>query len=126
MYANERKFSLKWQICDISVWKIRKGKIRNYNKSIRPLQRFQIDLVQLSSIVASKNYNFLFSMVYHFSKYGWARWIIDKKSSTVIKALKSWLATHNKPEMIQSDNEPEFTRGEFKQFLIKPKHKSKF
>ena len=33
--------------------------------------------------------------------------------------MKSWLATHNKPEMIQSDNEPEFTRGEFKQFLIK-------
>ena len=58
-------------------------------------------------------------MVDHFSKYGWARWIIDKKSSTVIKALKSWLATHNKPEMIQSDNGPRFTSRELKHFLAK-------
>ena len=58
-------------------------------------------------------------MVDHFSKYGWAKWIIDKKSSTIIKTLKSWLATHNKPEMIQSDNGPEFTSREFKHFLAK-------
>ena len=119
MYANVREFVMKCQICEISVGKVRKGNIQNHIKSVRPLQWFQIDLVQLSNIVATKNYKFLFTMVDHFSKYGWARWIIDKKSSTLIKALKSWLATHNKPEMIQSDNGPEFTSRDFKHFRAK-------
>ena len=43
-------------------------------------------------------------MVDHFSKYAWAKCIIEKKSATVIKALKSCLATHLNPQMIQSDN----------------------
>ena len=33
--------------------------------------------------------------------------------------MKSLFATHNKPEIIQSDNEKEFTSKEFKQFLAK-------
>ena len=35
-------------------------------------------------------------MVDNFSKYAWARLITDKKSITVIKALKICLTTHNK------------------------------
>ena len=44
--------------------------------------------------------------------------IPDKKSITVIKALKSCLTTHNKPRMIQRDNGEEFSSREFKQFLL--------
>ena len=58
-------------------------------------------------------------MVDHFSKYGWARWIADKTTQITIKALKSWLTTHNKSDIIQSENRKEFTSREFKQFLAK-------
>ena len=58
-------------------------------------------------------------MVDHFSKYALAKCIIDKKSVTVIKALKSCLKTHHNPQMIQSDNGGEFSSREFKQFLLK-------
>ena len=68
MYANVREFVMKCRICEISVGKVRKGNIQNHIKSVRPLQRLQIDLVQLSNIVAIQNYKFLFTMVDHFSK----------------------------------------------------------
>ena len=48
-------------------------------------------------------------MVDHFSKYAWAKFIIDKKPAIVIKALKSCLTTHHNPQMIQSDNWGEFS-----------------
>ena len=53
-------------------------------------------------------------MIDHFSKYAWAKCIIDKKSATVIKALKSCLTTHHNPQMIQIDNGEEFSSREFK------------
>ena len=65
-------------------------------------------------------------MVDHFSNYVWAKCIIDKKSATVIKALKSCLTTHHNPQMIQSDNGGEFSSREFKQFLLKQNIDQKF
>ena len=65
-------------------------------------------------------------MVDHFSKYAWAKCIIDKKSATVIKTLKSCLTTHHNPQMIQSDNGGEFLSREFKQFLLKQNIDQKF
>ena len=58
-------------------------------------------------------------MVDHFSKYAWAKCVIDKKSASVIKVLKSCLTTHHNPQMIQSDNQEEFSSREFKLFLLK-------
>ena len=65
-------------------------------------------------------------MVDHFSKYAWVKCIIDKKSATVIKALKSCLTIHHNPQMIQSDNGREFSSREFKQFLLKHNIDQKF
>ena len=65
-------------------------------------------------------------MVDHFSKYAWAKCIIDKKLATVIKGLKSCLITHHNPQMIQSDNGGEFSSREFKQFLLKHNIDQKF
>ena len=72
------------------------------------MERCQIYLFQYASIIATKEIKYLFTMVNHFSKYGWARWIADKITQTTIKALKSWLATHDKPDIISNDNEKEF------------------
>ena len=65
-------------------------------------------------------------MVDHFFKYSWAKCIIDKKSATVIKALKSCLTTHHNQQMIQSDNRGEFSSINFKQFLLKQNIDQKF
>ena len=55
-------------------------------------------------------------MVDLFSKYAWAKCIIDKKSATVIKTLKSCLTTYHNLQMIQSDNGGELSSWEFKSF----------
>ena len=65
-------------------------------------------------------------MVDNFSKYVWTKCIIDKKLTTVIKALKSCLTTHLNPWMIHSDNGGEFSSREFKQFLLKQNIDQKF
>ena len=69
-----------------------KRKTQNHIKSVRPLLRFQIDLVQLSSLVASKNYKVLFIIVDCFSKYGYKRLIIDKKSSIDDKSTEELIS----------------------------------
>ena len=114
-----RDFFNKWQIRQIITGKIRKGNVLHHINSSQPLEKFQIYLAQLASIFTIKEIKYLFTMVYNFSKYGSTKWIADKTTQTTIKALKSWLATHNKPDIIQSDNGKEFKSREFKQFLTK-------
>ena len=69
MYADVRKFVMKNQICEISVGKVRKLKIQNHIKSVMPLQRFQINLAQLSNIGTTKKLQIL---ILH----GWSLFII--------------------------------------------------
>ena len=121
MESDAKKFIYRCQICQMCTRKLRKGTIVHHINSSKPLDRFQIDLVTLASMIASKKHKYLLTMVDHFSKFEWVRCISDKASHTVIKALKSCLATHHKPQMIQSDNGPEFTSREFKNFLIEQK-----
>ena len=100
--------------------------IVHHIRSSKPLERCQIDLVQLARMLCTKPYKYLFTMVDHFSKHACSRCIIDKISTTVIKALKSCLTTHHNPQMIQSDNGGEFSSREFKQFLLKQNIDQKF
>ena len=45
-------------------------------------------LSQLARVLCTKPYKYLFTMVDHFSKYAWAKCVIDKKLATVIKHWK--------------------------------------
>ena len=72
----------------MSSGKIRKGSIVHHIKSSKPMERWQVDLVQLASTVSTKDFKYLFTMVDHFSKFGWARWIIDKKINNRSKGIK--------------------------------------
>ena len=99
--------------------KLRKGEIVHHIRSSKPLERCQIDLVQLVRVLCTKSYKYLFTMVDHFSKCTWTKYITNKKSATVIKELKSCLTTHHNPQMIHSDNGGEFSSRKFKQFLLK-------
>ena len=52
-----------------------------------------MDTVYLSDyLVSDKRY--LFTMEDHFSKFGWVVVIYNKKSETIIKAIKSCLVSH--------------------------------
>ena len=95
-------------------------------QSSKPLERCQIDLVQLAWVLCTKPYKYLFRMVDHFSKYAWAKCIIGKMSATVIKASKSCFTIHHNPQMIQSDNGGEISSREFKRFLLKEDIDQKF
>ena len=114
MYQDVRDFFYKWQIWLITTGEILKGNVQLHIKSDKSFEIFQKDYVQLASMITTKEIKYLFIMVDDFSKYGWARWIVDKTSQTTIKALKNWLVTHNKPDIIQSDNGKEFTSREFR------------
>ena len=126
IYGDVRNFWFKCQIWQINSGKLRKGEIVHHIRSSKPLERCQIDLVQLARVLCTKLYKYLFTMVDHFSKYARAKCIIDKKSATVIKSLKSCLTTHHNPQMIQRDNGGEFSSREFKQFLLKQNIDQKF
>ena len=78
MCSDVRTFWHKWEICQISAGKLRKCEIVYHIRSNKPLERCQIDLVQFARILTTKPFKYLFSMVNHFSKYAWARWIPDK------------------------------------------------
>ena len=61
----------------------------------------------------------LLTMVDHFSKFGWVVPIPNKKSQTVLDAIKLWFALHGKPDSLQSDNGTEFANSTLKTYLEK-------
>ena len=126
MESDVREFIYRCQICQMCTGKLRKRTIFHHINSSKPFERYQIDLVTLASMIVSKKHKYLYTMFDHFSKFGWVRCISDKTSHKVIKALKSCLATHHKPQMIESDNGTEFTSREFKNFLIEQNIEQKF
>ena len=77
MESDVRKFIYRCQICQMCTGKLRKGTIVHRINSSKPLERFQIDLVTLATMIASKKHKYLFTMVDHFSKFGWGRFISD-------------------------------------------------
>ena len=88
IYGDVRNFWFKCQIWKVSSGKLRKWEIVHHIRSSNPLERCQNYLIQLARVLCTKPYKYLFTIVDHFSKYAWAKCIIDKKSETVIKAMK--------------------------------------
>ena len=58
-------------------------------------------------------------MIDHFSKYGWIVVLSDKSATTVLRAIKACIATHGKPESLQTENGSEFVNKELKMYLSK-------
>jgi len=86
----------------------------------RPLERLQGDLIHLSAAQISacnKNYNYVFSIVDHFSKYKWCLAIKEKNGKTIEKCLRSVIATFGPPSIFQTDNGKEFKNSTLKTFL---------
>ena len=58
--------------------KLRKGEIVYHIRSSKPLERCQIDLIQLARVLCTKQYKNLFTMVDHFSNYAWENVLLTK------------------------------------------------
>ena len=54
IYGNARNFCFKCQIWQVSSGKLRKGEIVYHIRNSKPLERCQIDLVQLARVLCTK------------------------------------------------------------------------
>ena len=61
----------------------------------------------------------LLTLVDLFSKFWWVMSIPNKKSQTVLDAIKFWFALHGKPDSLQSDNGIELVNSTLKTYLEK-------
>ena len=68
-------------------------------------------------LINSLDERYLLSMVDHFSKYGWVVVLPNKKSKTVLKAIRECLKITGKPTILQTDNGGEFYNELLKKFL---------
>ena len=64
----------------------------------------------------SDGFKYLFTMVDHFTKYGWIIPFKDKTSKNVLGAFKKCITTHNVPTTLQIDNGTEFKKRIMNQF----------
>ena len=116
MLSNIRDFYFKWQVWEIRTTKPRKNVVVKHIDSSMQKERYQADTVQLSKHGMSEDYKYLFTMVDHFTKYGWIIPLKDKASLTVLRAFKKWITTHNTPMILQTDNGAEFKNKIISQF----------
>ena len=54
-------------------------------------ERYQADTGLLSNYVTSDGYKYLFTMVNHFTKYGWIETLKDKTAIIILRAFKRWI-----------------------------------
>ena len=88
----------------------------HFIQTSKPKERYVVDTVYLSDYIVKKK-GYLITMVDHFSKYGWAKVIKDKKQETILKSLKGFFSTHYYPDMLHSDNGKEFDNELIKGYL---------
>ena len=66
-----REFIYKCQICQMCTGKLRKGTIVSHINSSKSLERFQIDLVTLASLIASKKHKHFLLWLITFQNSDW-------------------------------------------------------
>ena len=76
-----RDLNFKWQI-----WEIRTSKQKNvivkHIESYKPRERYQADTVLYPNFVWDE-FKYIFTMVDHFTKYGWVISLNNKKADTI-------------------------------------------
>ena len=82
----------------------KRSRIIEYIKSSSWYERYQADTVELNSIITEdKKYPYLLTIVDHFSKYGFAYPIKDKKAKT-IRGYIAQAFIIGDPSMLHTDN----------------------
>ena len=81
-----------------------------------PLERVQVDLVDLLSYAQHNNgYTYILTMIDVFSRYVWVIPLKDKKGGTVHNELKKVFMNFGPPNILQADNGSEFITDVLKQ-----------
>ena len=57
----------------------------------------------------SNDTRYLFTIVDHFTKFGWAILMKNDKTETILSAFKQWLTSYWKPKILHTDNGGEFS-----------------
>ena len=84
--------------------------------SLMPKERYHADTVLLSNYVTSDGYKYFFTMVDHFTKYGWIETLKVKTAIIILRAFKRWIRTYYIPKILQTDNGTEFKNKTINQF----------
>jgi transposase InsO family protein len=98
-------------------------KLQNTNKPIistSSYQRFQIDLVDLSSLLYKdgNRRSYILTCIDIYSKFAWCKALPNKEGPTVANSLNDILNEANaSPKIIQTDNGSEFKSNEFETLL---------
>ena len=74
-----------------------------------PKQRYIMDLTEIPiELKSNNNFNYLFNIIDHFSKFGISIPVINKEAKTILESLKIAFECNGFPEEIGSDNGKEF------------------
>ena len=90
MIVDIRDFYFKCQVWEVRRSKPRKNLIVKHIDSHKPKERYRADTVLLSDYIRD-DFKYLFTMVDHFTKYGWIIPIKDKKLKLFLKHSKNVL-----------------------------------
>ena len=83
-----------------------------------PKQRYIMDLTEIPlELKSNNNYNYLFDIIDHFSKFGISIPIENKDSKTILNNLKIALECNGFPEEIGCDNGKEFRNNLIESYL---------
>ena len=115
MLIDIRDFYFKWQVWEIRTSKPRKNIIVKHIESYKPKERYQADTVLLSNYIWD-GFKYIFTMVDHFTKYGWIIPLNNKKAVTILRAFKKWVTTNNILDWLQTDNGREFKNDILEKF----------
>jgi len=89
----------------------------NVIQSPRPMYRMSIDFK--CPPVSSGPYKYLLIIVDEYSRFSWAIPCTNMRSETVIKALDRIFGEYGIPTYIHSDNAPNFSSNELKDYLLR-------
>ena len=117
MYDEWVEFCKAWESCQMFQTFKKRSRIIKYIKSSSWYERYQADTVELDSRITEDNkYSYLFTIVDHFSKYGFAYPIKDKKAETIRDHIAQAFIIGD-PSMLHTDNGKEFVNNTLSSWL---------
>ena len=112
MNSDVKQFVSKCEICNCFPVNQQKESLQSHELADRPWEKVGVDLMSV------KNYDYLITVDY-FSNFWEIDYLENTKVSTVIRKLKAHFARYGLPSVLVSDNGPQFSCDEFKDFALK-------
>jgi len=95
----------------------------------KPNDKYIADLAYIPNVFNNNNnnyyysinskYKYIFTIVYHFSKFAYIYLLTNKKKETILKKLKIFFDFYENPLELGTDNSRDFINNAVKNFLFK-------